>query len=262
MNQYGGAGGSGSGVAKKRDPQSLTRLTIKQCNEAVEAGGKYIVDGRPIQQVHLIANVLTVSFKETNVELSVEDGSGTITVRLYLDGNEGDSLQSIKEGEYRMIVGTLKKIGGSLCVIAFTLAPIEDHNMLTMHLLDTILTHQRTTLGPASSAMKQQNGGGFAKQENGAPGGMQVDYSNGGMMNGGGVGSSNGVGGSSLKEQVLWYFAHGEGSESDAGCSISKVASQLSSYTHLQIQEAVVQLSDDGHIYSTIDDEHFKTTTS
>jgi replication factor A2 len=255
MNQY-GAGGSGGGAAKKRDPQSLRRVTVKQLTEAQEIAGKYHIDNgaTQLQQVALVANVLTMTMKETNIELTVEDGTGTIQVRMYLDGNESESsaLAQIKEGEYRYIVGTLKKIGGALCVVAFTLSLVEDHNVVTMHLLDTILNHQR-----AVGAPKREGGAaaanGYAKQEHV---GMQVDH----------VGNGHSSGAGSVRDQVLYEFQHGAGSDTDTGCSIGNVMAQLSkrmpALSFAEVQDAVAQLSNDGHLYSTVDEDHYKTTSS
>lgn len=254
MNQFGGGGGSGSGAAKKRDPQSLTRLTIKQCNEAVEINGKYHVDDRQIQQVNLLANVLTVQIKETHVELSVEDGTGTILVRMYLDNMESEQVAAIREGEYQVIIGTIKKTNNVISFVAYSIVPVQDHNMITMHLLDTILTHQRATLGPAKSgggAAAAAAPGGYAKQEGVV---AQPQY---------GASVPAPAGGASLRDQVLHLFQHGAGSENEVGCSVQYVVDNLPGVTMQQVREVVDQLSNVGFLlYSTIDEDHYKTTSS
>jgi replication factor A2 len=147
--------------------------------------------------------------------------------------------------------------------VAFILSPIEDHNALTMHLLDVILTHQKATLGPA-------------KGVNGAPAGIKSSqgqkaegeqYSNGNGYSAAAAGGQQqqqqqSNAGGSIREQVLHAFQHGPGADSDSGCSTDGVAKQLPHLTFGQVSEAVTQLSNEGHLYSTVDEEHYKTTAA
>jgi replication factor A2 len=60
---------------------------------------------------------------------------------------------------------------------------------------------------------------------------------------------------------VLKFF-QSKGAASDAGCTVLEAAQALASngVQEAQVRSIVQGLVDDGHLYSTIDDDHFKST--
>ena len=276
MAQYGGAGGSGGAGGKnagaKRDPQTLVPVTVKQILDCTDLGGKFQIDGRVVSQVVVRANVLSFSQSETHTSIQVEDGSGTITVKMYSDNQQ--EMPQLREGEYRSFVGKLVRVGGgggggAAGMTAFAALPVEDSNALTVHMLDVILAHKKATGARKVEAAGAGAGGAAAAAAAGgarpgaygaaAAGGFKAEYGGGEvpMQMGGGGGDM------SVREQVLHAFATGPDAGTDGGCSVSSVASSLAQLglSYAQVQEAIQQLSNDGHLYSTIDEEHYKTTS-
>ena len=258
-------------------------LTIKQILEAVDeqGNGKFFIDGRQVQQMSLMANVLSVQPRETHLALEVEDGSGQISVKLFTDNDEAAPV--ISEGAYRKIVGQIKRMGGSTVVSAFVVAEVADLNELTMHSLSAILASKRARFGPikegmngaaaasfnggaarpASSAAAAAAGGQQQnmKFEQGIQGGQQQyqqqqpqhGYNAAGMSDmPAGLPST----GDAIRDQVLAAFATGPDAHTDGGCSTQSVAQHLSHLSFIQVQEAIAALSNDGHLYSTVDEEH------
>jgi len=263
MAQYGGGAGSGGkGAGVKRDPQTLVPVTVKQILECQDIGGKFHIDGRAVSQVVVRANVLSFAQSETHSSIQVEDGTGTVTVKMYSD-SQAEAPQ-LKEGEYRSFVGKLVRVGGTPGMTAFAALPVEDSNQLTVHLLDVILAHKKATgarkVEPGAAAAAQQPGmraGQPAYGAAAAAGGFKAEYGGGEvpMQMGGNLSEM------SVRDQVLHAFATGPDAGSDGGCSVQSVVSALSHLSFGQVQEAIQQLSNDGHLYSTIDEEHYKTTT-
>jgi len=62
-----------------------------------------------------------------------------------------------------------------------------------------------------------------------------------------------------LQSQVLRIFET-ESGQSDQGTSLQDVISRLPSHSPTDIRRAIEFLSDEGHLYSTVDEEHFKST--
>ena len=268
-DQYGG-GGSGSGAAggaKKRDPQSLIPVNCKQILDSVDRGGKFAsaTTGVLLPQVKLIANVLSFTQKETHLEIQAEDGSGSITVRQYID--QGSEAPQIREGSYYVFHGQIKTIGGTRCLSAFTSEPMIDANALTMHCLEIIKGHLVATKGNIKEGMgagmgqqqQYQQGransaaaaaGGYAKQEQHQQGGGGAYMSDVSLPPG--LVST----GDPIRDQVLAAFATGPDAGTDGGCSVTSVVQQLSHLSFLQVQAAIAALSNDGHLYSTVDEDH------
>ena len=94
----------------------------------------------------------------------------------------------------------------------------------------------------------------------GAPMGMA-----GGMASGAGFAPQQQAGfaptgASNTQDTVLKYFQ--SYATSDVGCTITDAANAMSAQgvTEGQVRSAVEALVNEGHLYSTIDDEHYKAT--
>ena len=63
-----------------------------------------------------------------------------------------------------------------------------------------------------------------------------------------------------MRDAVLAAFSAGPDAATDVGRSFPQVAAALPALSLAQVQDATAQLANDGHLYSTIDEEHFKPT--
>jgi len=143
--------GSGGKPQQKRDPQTLVPVTMKMALEASEQNGKLFISGHQVSQVRILVNPLSVQLNETNVTITGEDGTGSMTAKIYTD-NSSDAPQ-IPEGQYSMMVGKIVKgNSGQVTMTAFTSRVVEDPNEVTAHFLDCIHTHLRFTQGPRVAA--------------------------------------------------------------------------------------------------------------
>ncbi len=145
---------------------------------------------------------------------------------------------------------------------------IRDSNALTHHMLDVLNTHLYNTRGPLAKSGGGAGAGGFG----GYGAASTAHYAQYAESMGAGAGAGSGIaisagggGGNSEYDMVLDLFrthAH----DSDEGLSIREVAAHLAknpSYRHIKPEDVVrisEQLMLDGHIYSTIDESHFKPT--
>lgn len=212
-------------------------------------------------------NPLSVQLNETNVTITGEDGTGSMTAKIYTD-NSNDAPQ-IPEGQYSMMVGKIVKgNSGQVTMTAFTSRVVDDPNEVTAHFLDCIHTHLRFTQGPRLAAGGAAAPGGMMMANGAAAGGyMKHEAAPAAHYGGGGMGHSElppGMPstGDTIRDQVLAAFATGPEAMTDGGCSVSSVVAHLSHLTFHQVQEAIQMLSNDGHLYSTIDEEHYKTTSA
>lgn len=269
----GGAPSSaGKGGKANRDRQTLVPMTIRQLKGAKQehTDDPFKVDGVEIHQVKLVGNVLQVAEQSTFIVYQIEDGTGSVEVKLWLDSDEsefhGERRRSCHEGAYVRVVGNVRTYEDTLHVVAFDIRPVEDMNELTNHMLETIYVHLVNTksLKPpsstASSGMPAFGGsnpfggpsgpGGFGPQNLSSAMAMEAHPANGAF--------------DPVQSQVLQFFQQNDtGEDNDAGVNIQMVIESLASrgLNEGDVRNAVEFLSGEGHLYSTIDEAHFKATS-
>jgi len=237
---------------KKRDAQSLTPVTIKQLQNLESKDSKYKLDGKDLAQVTFVGVILSCEQQTTNLNYMIDDGTGKMNVRIYID-SEDETQRSADENTYVRVVGNLREFNGGLHVVGFTLLPIKDFNEITFHALEVISVHLLNTKGPPGGAAPV--GGSQPASGSGAQGFSAAPAAAAGGAGGGGGASSGG----DLQQQVLKVF---EADGSDTGASIDSVASQFPTRSKKEIRDAVEFLSDEGHLYSTVDEDHYKSTNA
>eukprot|EP00466_Bigelowiella_natans_P009008 jgi/Bigna1/48084/estExt_Genewise1.C_220046 len=246
-NQYSSPSAQSPSVQAKRN-QSLTPVSIKQLHEAKQPDQMtFTVDDKQVSQVKLVGMILSVDVQAANTNYTIDDGSAQIEVRIYTnDDNQLDLNSGCREDVYVKVVGNLRDIGGNRMVVAFQVHPIKSFNDITLHHLDVIHTHLKNVKGPLDAK------GNLVV--NSAP--MMQTNQNYDAVEGG----SNEDGMEAYQAAVLKVFAiHSKNKE--RGTSISEAMEKLPNYTPAQIREAVEFLSGEGHLYSTIDEDHYKCTS-
>eukprot|EP00470_Lotharella_oceanica_P006021 CAMPEP_0170178180 /NCGR_PEP_ID=MMETSP0040_2-20121228/11719_1 /TAXON_ID=641309 /ORGANISM="Lotharella oceanica, Strain CCMP622" /LENGTH=250 /DNA_ID=CAMNT_0010421167 /DNA_START=50 /DNA_END=802 /DNA_ORIENTATION=+ len=239
-----GAGASPS-VNNKRN-QSLTPVTIKQINSAKQVNqSEFYIDDKPVSQVKIVGMILQVEIQATNTNYTVDDTSGIITVRIYTNEDTPDLNSGCREDVYVSVVGNLRELGGNRVVVAFQVNPLKNFTGIILHNLDVIHTHCKNKYGPldekgnqkATPMLATSNQTYGAAADEGGQDGMDKHQAD-----------------------VLKVFST-YSKNSEAGTSVSDVIEKLQQYDPNKIREAVDFLSSEGHLYSTIDEEHFKCTS-
>jgi len=240
---------------KPRDKQSLVPLTVKQLLGATKAGADdegFHVDGRELSQVRIVGSVLSEDSRETKATYVVEDGTGAIEVTLWLnDAADEESvlrqrIAKTRPGTYVVVHGQPKEYSGKMLVSAYDMKPVEDFNQVTHHYLEAIYVHAKATnkiAAPEKAAARGSMEGFLPKAA--------------GQSAAGGADGADGV--TSLQQRVLDYYT--EHGTSDEGCATANVASGLG-IDLAMVKSAVDSLSSEGFLYSTIDDDHHKSTAA
>ena len=81
----------GERKAGDRSEQNLLPVTIKQMNDADEEGNTFTIDGKTVYQVSFIAAIRDTTENSTNISFVLEDGTGEIVSKLFVDESESDS---------------------------------------------------------------------------------------------------------------------------------------------------------------------------
>mmetsp|Transcript_10277 Transcript_10277/g.21701 ORF Transcript_10277/g.21701 Transcript_10277/m.21701 type:complete len:275 (+) Transcript_10277:71-895(+) len=269
MSGFGGGFDNDGGTPSKKpmrnyDEQTLIPVTIKMITSAqLDPNGQgelSLNDGRRLHMVKLVAAVRTHEDKSTNLLIDVEDGTGCTQVKVWV--NEGDDCSAVtqlrqaasQDHTYIRIIGQVKEYDGMLQVVANDVRPVSTGNELTYHLLEVAHSYEKSL--KMQNEVKPMGGGmGFGignMASNAAPpqmGGV-------GMGAQGGVGGGMG-GGSALNDMVL-NVVKDLGTGNDSGVHVNDIEAQVSSqgFSSADIKGAISYLQNEGHIYSTIDEQH------
>eukprot|EP00123_Amoebidium_parasiticum_P005613 comp16768_c0_seq1/m.15115 comp16768_c0_seq1/g.15115 ORF comp16768_c0_seq1/g.15115 comp16768_c0_seq1/m.15115 type:complete len:281 (-) comp16768_c0_seq1:570-1412(-) len=266
----GGNDGAGGDTRPAGPTHSCPPVSIKQVLQAQQDLGDdlFKIDGRSPNQVTFIGRIMSVQPQSTNVVYKIEDGTGQIDVKLWVDNDDNDAeaqkRAQWREGVYVRVVGQIRSFQETRSIVAYHIKTIQDFNEVTYHLLQTIHTHLTVTKGSTGGLTSAPTFGG-------APtGGM----SHGGMGAGAGFGApaaaapaayGGGVGNdfeNPLQRDVLLAI---KANTTTVGADAREVMDYLRNTlrrpaTEAQVIQTMEWLSSEGHIYSTVDETHFKPT--
>lgn len=187
-----------------------------------------------------------VSTQATNITYKLDDGTGTVEVKVWVEvddsgmENSEKSKPKVQENQYARVWGRLKQFNNKRHVGAVTVRQVTDFNEVSFHMLEATVVHLYHTKGPLGSVKKEEGMDGA----NGAMGGQAF----GGMQAGG---IANGVNVSAAARRVLNHLTHSK--QSNEGLHMQKIASDLGMDSN-DVAKAGDELLTNGLIYTTVDD--------
>ncbi|WOL10734.1 replication protein A 32 kDa subunit B [Canna indica] len=272
-----------SGFSKSRGTQNVLSLTVKQISEAYHSNddkSNFAVDGVEASNVRLLGLVMNKAERVTDVSFSLDDGTGRIDVNRWVnetsDTNEMDMIQN---GMYVTVSGSLKGFQGKRHVVAFCVRPVTDFNHLTLHFLECIYVHLDNTRPKVNLTA-----GAVTSITNDVKG-YQPPVSNQFSTHSG----SGGSGGSetNIYMMVLDVFQEPASLAREHGLHVEEIVQRLGlpihkiksnsypsslcltfiyllcvrvySFYFVLFRDAIEYHVDIGNIYSTIDDNHYKS---
>jgi len=259
--QQGGDGGgfqvdnsTPDGKVKGKEAQSLIPATIKQLKNAPSNSGGdqgFSIDGKDLHQVTIVGIIMNAEEQNTNLQYTIDDGTDDIVVKMWIDAEADEAAlerrAQWKEGKVVRVTGQLRSFNMARSIVAFNITPITDFNEYTFHFIEVVHTHLRNTKGnPPVAGMAGTSTGYGNANGMAAPAGGHVNQQPAQQA--------------SLQDTVLEFFqAYATG---EAGSTITECfnAMKTNGASIKEIRETVDFLVGEGHLYSTIDDEHFKGT--
>jgi len=258
----GGSEQKSKGNRQQQRAQSILPCTIGQIHKAEQIEDKFLVDGVELNQVVVVGLVRSSNETTTRLDYHIDDMTGApIEVRQFVDNDEnspdGERTSLIRENIYVRVHGHVRAFGGKRSVVAFRVTPVPDVNEVTTHILEVIYAHAFLTRAAAAAGTPMDTNG--ESVTNGHPViGDQIPSPthNGNGMDGGQVD----IGLNVQQQQVLNVI---RSSMEEHGMDLTHVSGKLGKSMSMKaIKEVIEFLSSEGHIYSTIDDEHYKATDS
>ncbi|KAH7080360.1 replication protein-like protein A 32 kDa subunit [Paraphoma chrysanthemicola] len=245
----GGGGGGGGGFipgdASQQSPggrrdhtqDSLRPVTIKQLLDAhLEPGGNDTF------KLTCVGQIRNISTQTTNTTYRLDDGTGSIEVKQWVDADTVDQTNPTKakliEGAYCRAWGKLKSFNDRRSISAQVIRPVEDMNEVSYHLLEATSVHLFFTRGPPGGA----NAGAGAAAVNGA----------GQQAGGATFGGYDLAGYNQVAKRVFQHLR--EAPQTNEGLHQMEIAAKLGIDT-ADVARAGDDLLAGGLIYTTVDDQ-------
>ncbi|NXI64834.1 RFA2 protein, partial [Anseranas semipalmata] len=238
----GGADGAALPLQRARS-QNIVPCTVSQLLAAEQVDETFRIRDVEISQVTIMGIIRHAEKAPTNILYKVDDMTAApMDVRQWVDTDEaGGENIVVPPGTYVKVAGHLRSFQNKKSLVAFKIMPLENMNEFTTHILEIVNAHMilRKNLMAASRAPQSFTSGGI------------------GDMGGYGGGSLPVNGLTAHQSQVLNLIKNCPVPE---GMSLQELKLQLHNVSMSTIKQAVEFLSSEGHIYSTVDDDHYKST--
>eukprot|EP00750_Incisomonas_marina_P030519 INCI761.1.p1 GENE.INCI761.1~~INCI761.1.p1 ORF type:complete len:273 (-),score=59.89 INCI761.1:126-944(-) len=243
----------GERKAGDRSEQNLLPVTIKQMNDADEEGNTFTIDGKTVYQVSFIAAIRDTTENSTNISFVLEDGTGEIVSKLFVDESESDSAAmqraQWKAGKYVRVIGMIRAHNGRRSVVAYNIQLVTDYNQVTYHFLKVMHVH---------AIMAKKNG--VQPQASSSSNLVHAAVPQGNSLLAESAANNDGIN-DPVQLSVLSVFQSESKYVDDTGLDIKIIVQKLIGQQSADdVRRAIAQLSEDGHIYSTIDDDHYMLT--
>lgn len=214
--------------------QSIHPLTIKQYMECehMHPDAPFLVDGSELTVIKFVGCVRKSKPSAIGTNYTIEDGTGSVEATIWKP--QGEEPESIPEGTWVKVIGKPRMFNSKKDIKVTKIVPLEDFNEFTFHMLQAIHAHfYHMNGGQTLSAPKIQN---IAQS---------VVF----------TGDSF----SPIQQSCLQGFGE---SNSPEGLHIGSVVRRLQNqFPEKDLVAAIDWLIDEGHLYTTIDENHAKCTS-
>lgn len=265
-SDFGGGGFGGGGFTSSQGADgekeqrkfrfiNITPITCQNMEELAHEDSKFTLGGAEVSQVTLVGNIYHCEKTQTCNTYKLDDTTGSVTIKHWRsveNDEEGmmeeDDSNMFEEGKEVKVFGQIRSFQKNFTLNALKIRPVEDMNEITVHMLECIkykLMRQKKASGDMNGH-SARNGAMF--NSGGGGGGLKMNA------------SSNDMGMDSVQHQV-WQMIENCSAQSSEGVAVDDIRSTLKGLNMPQIRKAVEFLSNEGHIYSTVDDNHYKSTS-
>ncbi|KAL5283317.1 RPA2 family protein [Megaselia abdita] len=249
MNDSFGAGGNFNASQVGSAPQEaksegMCPVLVRQLD--LSADGNFQMWGMSFGMVTLVAIVREVETSSTKITYTLEDFTGRIDAHYWLE--EGASLNTpdVMEGSYARVYGTVRTTGGKKTLMIFKLHAVNDPNEVNTHILEVLTARYK--------AEEYSRNGGSAPIGDGSG---FTDFSLNKDSGGEGSDTASRLG-LSGKHAAVFNAIHADASEE--GIDRDRLEKKFSHISKSELGQILDYMVNEGHIYTSIDTDHFLAT--
>ncbi|PCH37976.1 replication protein A subunit RPA32 [Wolfiporia cocos MD-104 SS10] len=246
-----GSGSPGGGQRRGAAAQSLRPTTIKQLLNATQMHSEadWTINDIEVGQVSVVAQVISVQVQTTNCQYVLDDGTGQLQARKWVEAdneNEEEKTGGIIENTYVRVLGNLKFFNNRKQINATHILPVKDPHEAQFHILEAATVTIALEKGlPRPGEQKPAVANGHANSS------AYTAQSHTGAMN------SQFAHLPELQRRIVEFIMSQPAKEE--GVHVGAIARAVGGQAHA-ISEALDRLMDEGHVFTTIDDSHFKVS--
>ena len=203
------------------------------------------VNGEEVHNLTLLGKIVEANESSTSQQYTIDDGTGTVVVKKWVDADDAEGAkQTLAAGQYVRVYGHLRVFQGARNVIAFNMRPVTDFNEITYHFLEVVYCNSHN--GARAAAAPKVEAGAAEGTAYAAPAAAAA--------------AAGATATGSCSDQVMAIYNGPQGA-TDNGAPVGDVVTALNGrFTEAQVRKAVEFLVNEGHLYSTIDDNHYRST--
>ncbi|KAG4305494.1 hypothetical protein PORY_001050 [Pneumocystis oryctolagi] len=239
---------------KRSNGNTLRPVTIKQILEASQQhpDAEFKIDGVEIGQLSFVAVVRNISIQSTNITYRMEDGTGLIEVKQWLemeaiiDDNPKKSTDIIPD-TYVRVIGQLKAFNNKRHIGAHHIRQITDLNEVQYHFLEAVAIHLYFTRGSLQN-------GDSSKNHLSINGNMSHYGDHNGINVNSALNAQFSLHNLSPYLQKVMAAVHAA-PDTNEGVNVHQLSKAVGGGN---IEQAIEELISDGLLYTTIDDEHHR----
>jgi len=192
------------------------------------------------------------------IDYYVDDHTGPpLLVNQMIENEREDMIVPVAEKTYVRVIGKVRTWGSQRGITAFTVIPLKSLNELTMHNLEVVhckLFYQKDILGRHLDIAQGR------VSNTGAAGSMNTSgYAGGGGATSKMVSNPGNSGLTGVNGEIHKFLST---STTDSGYALGDIQRRFPQLALQRIKDQLELLSSEGHVYTTIDDEHYRTTDS
>jgi replication factor A2 len=247
--------GAGGKDVKKNMIRHIVPITCQTVNLCAQVEGETSVfeyEHLRFNQICLVGLIRNVIKRANDVTYLLDDmTSSEISVKLQADEPDDIETEEVKpaqvfmENQYVKVFGIIKSLQGQKNVQAFKIVPIKELNEITHHMLEC--------MNASIYYICKANGQNMENVSISGSGGS----GSGGTRSSGNMDTSVSGGLSGLNLNISNLIRQAKSSE---GIQFRDICDHFKTIPPAKIRECLEFLSTEGQIYSTIDDEHFKSS--
>ncbi|KAJ6923483.1 replication protein A 32 kDa subunit B-like [Populus alba x Populus x berolinensis] len=238
-------------ISKNREARCLFPLTVKQINNLTSNDeSNLIIDGAEVNNVTIVGRVSHKEDKASEYSFLVDDGTGQIECTQWVQESlDTEQMGEILVGMYVRVHGHLRGLQGRRFLNVFSIRPVTDFNEVPNHFIECIYVHFYNTRirGVTAQPPVANSTNTSLKGYQAAPPYQSSAYS-----------SADGLNNAS---QMILNFLQQPSYLTTEGAHYDAIAGQLKIPTD-KLKEVLQMLVDNGLVYTTINDDYYKSTVN
>ncbi|XP_022981719.1 replication protein A 32 kDa subunit A-like [Cucurbita maxima] len=247
-------------AGSSRETPGVVPVTVKQISETSHSGeekANFVINGVDFTNVTIVGKVSEKAERNTDITFIVDDGTGRIGCKRWVnDTFDTKQMDEIQDGIYVLVIGHLKIFQSNKQIFAFSVRPVTNFDEITFHFIECIHDHLRNSkLQPKGDVSTQ-----FQSSDSSLKPAVQSG-SSGYQTASSGLSSEQHTVDvkTNCDELVLDYLPSSVAKE--RGMHRDELSQQLKIPSE-KIVDSIRSLEDEGLIYSTIDEYHFKSAAA